>query len=431
ARPYLQEEHIGVELDDRGRLRLFLPESLAPYAPTPEAAAGQEIQEWWPQGAASRPWRRVLNVVQMAWHDDPVNVARTANGRPPINGLWLYGGGRPADFRDPDSTQPTIATEFSAPAAAGDWAAWLEAAARLDTEMSAPMNQRLARAPLELVLTGEDRLCVLTLQAPQGFARWLPKRRHDWQSWWSPPRGPHAGRFSCSKRQALHAVFPEYALPAPRLIVRPASPSAAGALERSGAHPLLARLWAARGVSRPEETRAQWQAMRPPNQLTRCSDGAGILADAIAQRQRMLIVADYDCDGATACAVGLRALRQMGAVVDFLVPNRFETGYGLSPAVVELAVAHAAGKPDLIVTVDNGIASVDGVAAANAAGMWVLFTYQHVPVDTLPDVVVILNPSQSGCGFPSKNRAGVGVIFYLMLALRAELRRRGVYPSDG
>src|SRR5690606_22458026 len=135
--------------------------------------------------------------------------------------------------------------------------------------------------------------------------------------------------------------------------------------------------------------------------------------------------------GATACAVGLRALRAFGADVDFLVPNRFETGYGLSPAVVELAVAHAAGKPDLIVTVDNGIASVDGVAAANAAGMQVLVTDHHLPGDTLPDAVAIVNPNQPGCGFPSKNLAGVGVIFYLMLALRAELRRRGVYPPDG
>ena len=240
------------------------------------------------------------------------------------------------------------------------------------------------------------------------------------------PREP-----SHPERQPSPILFPEYPLPAPRLIVRPPSLSAASALERSGIHPLLARLWAARGVTSPEETRAQWLSMLPPSQLTHCSTAAGILADAVLQRQRILIVADYDCDGATACAVGLRALAQMGAVVDFLVPNRFETGYGLSPAVVELALAHPAGKPDLIVTVDNGIASVDGVAAANAAGMRVLVTDHHLPGDTLPDAVAIVNPNQPGCGFPSKNLAGVGVIFYLMLALRAELRRRSVYPSDG
>src|SRR5690606_19860696 len=138
---------------------------------------------------------------------------------------------------------------------------------------------------------------------------------------------------------------------------------------------------------------------------------------------------DYDCDGATACAVALRGLRSMGAIVDFLVPNRFETGYGLSPAVVELALAHSSGKPDLLLTVDNGIASVDGVAAANAAGMQVVVTDHHLPGDTLPDALAIVNPNQPGCGFPSRNLAGVGVIFYVMLALRAELRRRGVFPA--
>ena len=113
------------------------------------------------------------------------------------------------------------------------------------------------------------------------------------------------------------------------------------------------------------------------------------------------------------------------------MPNRFETGYGLSPAVVDLAVTHRNGKPDIIITVDNGIASVDGVAAANAAGIGVVITDHHLPGDTLPDALAIVNPNQPGCGFPSKNLAGVGVIFYMMLALRAELRRRGVYAADG
>src|SRR5690606_13258156 len=144
-----------------------------------------------------------------------------------------------------------------------------------------------------------------------------------------------------------------------------------------------------------------------------------------------LIVADYDCDGATACAVGIRGLRSMGAIVDFLVPNRFETGYGLSPAVVDLALQHHAGKPDILITVDNGIASVDGVQAASLAGMDVIITDHHLPGDTLPQALAIVNPNQPGCGFPSKNLAGVGVIFYLMLALRAELRQRHVSPKDG
>ncbi|MFU1927451.1 single-stranded-DNA-specific exonuclease RecJ [Bordetella hinzii] len=217
----------------------------------------------------------------------------------------------------------------------------------------------------------------------------------------------------------------------PRLTVRNADLSACQALQNAGIHPLLARLWAARGVTEAGQTQMGWPALLPPGTLTHSAHAAAVLADAIQAGKRLLIVADYDCDGATACAVGLRALWAMGANVDFLVPNRFETGYGLSPAVVDLAVAHRAGKPDLIITVDNGIASVEGVAAANAAGIGVVITDHHLPGDTLPDALAIVNPNQPGCGFPSKNLAGVGVIFYMMLALRAELRRRGVYPPDG
>ncbi|CAM5390025.1 single-stranded-DNA-specific exonuclease RecJ [Eoetvoesiella caeni] len=217
----------------------------------------------------------------------------------------------------------------------------------------------------------------------------------------------------------------------PKLSTRPSYPEAARALEVAGIHPLLARLWAARGVKQATETQLKWSALIPPGQLTQGEQAAAVLADAIGARKRLLIIADYDCDGATACAVGIRALRAMGADVDFLVPNRFETGYGLSPEVVKLAVAHAAGKPDILITVDNGIASVDGVQAAMDAGMQVVVTDHHLPGDTLPAALAIVNPNQPGCGFPSKNLAGVGVIFYLMLALRAELRRRGVFAPDG
>ena len=202
-------------------------------------------------------------------------------------------------------------------------------------------------------------------------------------------------------------------------------------LEAAGIHPLLARLWAARGIDDPAQAQQGWAAMIPPLQLTHAERAAALLADAIAQGKRMLVVADYDCDGATACAVALRALRRMGAVVDFLVPDRFETGYGLSPAVVELAVKHHAGRPDLLLTVDNGIASIDGVEAARLAGMEVIITDHHLPGDELPRALAIVNPNQPGCGFPSKNLAGVGVIFYLMLALRAELRRRGAFSDNG
>jgi len=174
-----------------------------------------------------------------------------------------------------------------------------------------------------------------------------------------------------------------------------------------------------------------WAGLIPPARLTQVDVAAAALADAIKARRRILVIADYDCDGATACAVALRALRAMGAVVDFLVPNRFKTGYGLSPAVVELALAHPAGRPDVLLTVDNGIASVDGVEAANAAGLDVIVTDHHLPGSTLPRALALVNPNQPGCAFPSKHLAGVGVIFYQMLALRAELRRRGVYAADG
>ncbi|HJE63451.1 single-stranded-DNA-specific exonuclease RecJ [Alcaligenes faecalis] len=216
----------------------------------------------------------------------------------------------------------------------------------------------------------------------------------------------------------------------PILKNRPAQEAASNALKQAGVHDLMARLLASRGVTDATQIDPAWRNMIPPNMLTQAREAAVLLADAIVRRDRMLIIADYDCDGATACAVGLRALRSMGAVVDFLVPNRFETGYGLSPAVVELAEQHPSGKPDLLITVDNGIASIDGVEAAHMAGMKVLVTDHHLPGDELPDALAIVNPNQPGCEFPSKNLAGVGVIFYLMLALRAELRQRGVYEAN-
>lgn len=217
----------------------------------------------------------------------------------------------------------------------------------------------------------------------------------------------------------------------PKLTVRTTNPESNSRLQAAGIHPLLARLWSARGVLRQEDVQLEWPAMLAPNTLTQAEHAAALLADAIEGGQRMLIVADYDCDGATACAVGMRALTEMGATVDFLVPNRFETGYGLSPAVVALACQHMSGRPNLLITVDNGIASVDGVAAANAEGIGVIVTDHHLPGDQLPQALAIVNPNQHGCDFPSKNLAGVGVIFYLMLALRAEMRKRGHFPAKG
>ncbi|WP_407277806.1 single-stranded-DNA-specific exonuclease RecJ [Aromatoleum evansii] len=194
----------------------------------------------------------------------------------------------------------------------------------------------------------------------------------------------------------------------------------------AGTHPLLARIYAARGISRREELDYSLKALLPPAALKGAREAAELLADAIEAGARMVIVADYDCDGATACAVGVRALRAFGADVGYLVPNRFEYGYGLTPAIVELA---ARMEPDVLITVDNGIASVEGVAAARSYGMATVITDHHLPGDTLPDADVIVNPNQPGCDFPSKSLAGVGVMFYTMLALRAELRERGAFAG--
>ncbi|MFM0041146.1 single-stranded-DNA-specific exonuclease RecJ [Paraburkholderia sediminicola] len=212
-----------------------------------------------------------------------------------------------------------------------------------------------------------------------------------------------------------------------RIVTRAASPVDAEILTRHGLHPVLARLYAARGVCMPDEIETGLARLVPPAGLKGCEDAAVLLADAIQGKRRMLVVADYDCDGATACAVAVRGLRMFGGQIEYLVPNRFEYGYGLTPEIVALAARSASGKPELLITVDNGIASVDGVEAANALGIDVLVTDHHLPGDELPAARAIVNPNQPGCTFPSKCIAGVGVMFYVLLALRAELRRRGAF----
>lgn len=213
----------------------------------------------------------------------------------------------------------------------------------------------------------------------------------------------------------------------PKITTRPCPADTCTALQQAGIDPTWARLYAARGVSHPDEVAHRLPQLLPPTGLLHVERAAALLADAIAAKQRLLIVADYDADGATACAVGVRGLRMLGARVDFIVPNRLEHGYGLSPDIVKLA---AERQPDLLVTVDNGIAAVEGVAAANALGIPVLVTDHHLPGDALPDAACIVNPNQPGCGFASKNLAGVGVMFYVLLALRAELRQRGAYAEQ-
>ena len=218
------------------------------------------------------------------------------------------------------------------------------------------------------------------------------------------------------------------------LEARDVPPRVAFALEQAGVHPLLARLFAARGVRTPDDLDDGLGRLLPPAQLLGTREAAVLLADTLARGGRICIVADYDCDGATACAVALRGLAMLGArpgTLRYVVPDRALHGYGLTPTIVDLAMQQ---QPDLLVTVDNGIASLEGVAHARALGLQVLVTDHHLPalVGTqvvLPEADVIVNPNQPACSFESKSLAGVGVMFYVLLALRAELRARGVFDA--
>ena len=195
----------------------------------------------------------------------------------------------------------------------------------------------------------------------------------------------------------------------------------------NGCSPALAKIFAARGITDSKQLDTSLAGLLPFDNLKNAREMARLLADAIAAQKKIMVIADYDADGATACAVAVRGLRTFGAPIDFIVPNRFEYGYGLTPEIVHLA---ARNKPDILLTVDNGIASVDGVAEANRLGMQVFVTDHHLPGDSLPDAACIVNPNQPGCKFISKNLAGVGVMFYVLLALRAELRNRNKISEE-
>ena len=217
-----------------------------------------------------------------------------------------------------------------------------------------------------------------------------------------------------------------------KIIVRDIPPRSAWALEQAGIHPLLAQLYAARGVQSPQELDDGLARLIPPTDMRGTTEAAVLLADAIAAHKKLCIVADYDCDGATACAVGVRGLRLLGAEhVDYIVPDRVVDGYGLTSPISQRVKDSGA---DVLITVDNGIASFEGVATARVLGLQVLVTDHHLPANRnghieLPDADVIVNPNQPDCPFVSKSIAGVGVMFYVLLALRAELRRRGVFDA--
>jgi single-stranded-DNA-specific exonuclease len=213
-----------------------------------------------------------------------------------------------------------------------------------------------------------------------------------------------------------------------QFIPRDMPPRSIWALEQAGVHPLLARLYAARGIQDAATLDASLAQLLPPTGLKGIEAAAVLLADAMAANKKLCIVADYDCDGATACAVALRGLRLLGAKqVSYIVPDRVVDGYGLTPPIAERVKASGA---DVLITVDNGIASVEGVATARKLGLQVLVTDHHLPAATLPDADAMVNPNQPGCTFESKALAGVGVMFYVLLVLRAELRKRGVFTAE-
>jgi len=211
------------------------------------------------------------------------------------------------------------------------------------------------------------------------------------------------------------------------IIPRDVPPRSVWTLEQAGIHPLLARLYAARGVTGTEELDDALAKLLPPATMRGLPEAAKLLADAIAHNKKLCVVADYDCDGATACAVALRGLKLLGAQsVHYIVPDRIVDGYGLTAPIAQRVKDSGA---DVLITVDNGIASMEGVAHARALGLQVLVTDHHLPAAELPAADVIVNPNQPGCNFASKSIAGVGVMFYVLLALRSELRSRGVFDA--
>ena len=213
-----------------------------------------------------------------------------------------------------------------------------------------------------------------------------------------------------------------------KLQVRDVPPRSVWALEQSGVHPLLARLYAARGVHDAQQLQTELRLLLPPSGLKGTDAAASLLANAIAQQLRICIVADYDCDGATACAVALRGLALLGANhLSFIVPDRVVDGYGLTPEIAKRV--HASGA-QVLITVDNGIASVSGVQEAHRLGLQVLITDHHLPGSELPTPDALVNPNQPACTFESKSMAGVGVMFYVLLALRALMRERGIFGPD-
>lgn len=208
---------------------------------------------------------------------------------------------------------------------------------------------------------------------------------------------------------------------------RTCSERTAWLLEQSGINPLLSKIYAARGICSPKQISTRIEDLLPPQSLKDIGNASKIIADAIINNQKICIIADYDADGATACSVAVKGLSLLGALdrcLNYFVPDRFKLGYGLTPEIIDLLSVDESKKPDLIITVDNGIASIDGVEYAKSKCMQVVITDHHLPGASLPKADAIVNPNQPGCEFPSKNLAGVGVMLYVLMGVRQELRKR-------
>ena len=376
----------------------------------------------------------------MALHENPVNEAREQRGEMPVNAVWLWGGGR----LTPAAVRPFRRVRTHEPLAAG--LALGSGAAVLPLPDDAEKWLRAAGAE------GSELIVLDALRAPAAYgdaAAWNERLAALERNWFAPlVAALRSGRIGMvtvhvlgagrrARRRGDAAGSALFLAPCPdarelrtgmsRIVTRKTSLPIERALAGAGVHPVLARLFASRGIRGTADLDCDLRTLIPPTELRNADHAAALLADHIAAGRKLMIVADYDCDGATACAVGVRALAAFGAKVDYFVPNRFETGYGLAPEVVDLV---APSRPDLLITVDNGIASIDGVERARALGIGTLITDHHLPGDALPAAECIVNPNQPGCAFPSKSIAGVGVMFYVMLALRAELRRRGRFAAQ-
>jgi hypothetical protein len=397
-----------------------------------DTALGAMMSELAPAGADARTWQRWATEIQMLLHAHPINRRRESQGRSTATACGSRAAARwrtSGCSRRSTFTRPRDALGDSCGASRDTQGGEAMMLPARSTRRSKPRRRRGPASHVAVVLPAVSDAASLDAlerawlgpalawlargRIASGLARHRRRARVHLERAASVPGG------ACARRDRAAALRADAMMPA---IVRRAVPAAAAALVASGIDPLLARLYASRGIREAGELDHSLGGLPPPSLMKGIDAAAQRLVHAIDARERIVIVADYDADGATACAIGMRALRAMGADVRFLVPNRFEHGYGLTPEIV--AIAHGMGAR-LVVTVDNGIASVDGVTAAAALGVDVLVTDHHLPGERLPSPALIVDPNQPGCGFPSKHIAGVGVMFYVLAATRALLRERG------